>query len=131
MVDWFGPINFSAMDEQFSQSGLGPANHNQADSPESRLFGQSIAAVPDRVKAANPETYITADDPPFFIQHGTADSQVPTQQSVDFAARLKPAIGANVTLELLQGAGHADPAFTTPENVAKVLDFLDSALKSK
>ena len=83
------------------------------------------------MKAANPETYITNDDPPFFIQHGTADSQVPTQQSVDFAARLKPAIGANVTLELLQGAGHADPAFTTPENVAKVLDFLDSAMKSK
>ena len=35
-----------------------------------------------------------------------------------------------VTLELIEGAEHADPRFETPENVDKVLDFLDKHLKS-
>ncbi len=38
--------------------------------------------------------------------------------------------GVPVTLELLEGAGHADPAFETPENVARVLDFLDGCRKT-
>ncbi|MCX6698618.1 MAG: alpha/beta hydrolase [Methanomicrobiales archaeon] len=131
VVDWFGPINFTSMDEQFTASGLGPATHNAADSPESKLFGKAITAVPDLVMGANPETYITADDPAYFIQHGTADSQVPTEQSINFAAKLAKVIGSdNVTLELLQGAGHGDAMFTTTDNVGKVLAFLDKKLKN-
>jgi hypothetical protein len=34
-----------------------------------------------------------------------------------------------VTLELLKGACHADPAFETPNNIKKVLDFLGKYLK--
>ena len=34
-----------------------------------------------------------------------------------------------VYLELLPDARHADPAFETPQNVRKVLDFLDQYLK--
>jgi acetyl esterase/lipase len=50
------------------------------------------------VKAANPETYITAAAPPFFLQHRTKDSVVPVQQSTNFAA----AFGKDwVELELL------------------------------
>jgi len=68
--------------------------------------------------------------PPFFIQHGTKDEIVPHQQSVSLAARLRTVIGAEqVYLELLLNAGHADPAFETPQNVEKVLDFLDRTLR--
>ncbi len=131
VVDWFGPINFSSMDEQFTASGIGPANHNAADSPESKMLGKALTADPDLVRKANPETYITTDDPAFFIQHGTADSNVPTEQSIDFAAKLVKVLGSEkVKLELLQGAAHGDPMFTTTENVNKVLDFLDKTLKN-
>jgi hypothetical protein len=34
-----------------------------------------------------------------------------------------------VTLELLPGAGHADPAFTTTQNIQKVLAFLDQTIR--
>jgi dipeptidyl aminopeptidase/acylaminoacyl peptidase len=86
--------------------------------------------MPIRVKAANPETYIHKEAPPFFIQHGTKDPVVPVQQSIELAEKLGQAIGKeNVRLELLEGAGHADPQFETPENIAKVLDFLDEHLQ--
>jgi hypothetical protein len=45
------------------------------------------------------------------------------------AAKLADGIGKDkVTLELLPNARHADPAFETPQNIKKVLDFLDSIL---
>ena len=130
VVDWFGPISFLEMDPQFTASGIGPANHDAADSPESQLLGKALTEVPELVKEADPTTYITSDDPPFLIQHGTADGNIPTEQSMNFAAALTEVLGVeNVTLKLLEGAAHAGPEFTTTENVALVLDWLDSHLK--
>jgi len=130
VVDWYGPINFLKMDEQFTKSGKGVANHGEADSPESMFMGAKIGDVPDEVKKANPETYISADDPAFFIQHGTLDRAIPTQQSINFYNKLVPVLGEeNVTLNLLKGARHADPAFGTEENLDLVFTFLDKELK--
>ena len=134
VVTWFGPTDFLKMDEYLIERGLPPLpgqEHSAADSPESLLLGQKIIEIPERVKAANPETYITPDAPPFFIQHGAQDPVVPVQMSIHLAAALEQAIGKDkVRLELLEGAGHADPQFETPENVKKVLDWLDQHLKS-
>ena len=50
--------------------------------------------------------------------------------SIYLAAKLEQAIGKDkVRLELLESAGHADPQFESPENVAKVLNWLDQHLK--
>jgi acetyl esterase/lipase len=130
VVDWFGPIDFLSMDDQFRSSGLGRADHGEAQSPESRLLGQKIAETPEKAMAASPATYITPDDPPFFIQHGTKDPLVPTQQSIHFASALEKVLGkGKVCLELLPDAGHGGPAFSTTENTKKVLDFLEHFLK--
>jgi len=135
VVAWFGPTDFLKMDEQLTASGLAPTEdqrHNGAHSPESLLLGQQITEVPDRVKAANPETYIRPNAPPFLIQHGTRDPVVPVQQSINFAAKLEAVIGKDkVNLELLEGAEHGDPKFETSENLVKVYAFLDKYLKSK
>lgn len=132
VVDWFGPTDFLKMDEQLAESGFASPvefSHNGADSPESLLLGAQVTQIPELVQKANPETYIRSIAPPFFIQHGTHDDTVPHQQSVNMAAKLADVIGADkVTLELLPNARHADPAFETPQNVKKVLDFLDSIL---
>jgi acetyl esterase/lipase len=134
VVDWFGPTDFLKMDEQLTESGFAPPvefSHNGADSPESLLLGAQITQISELVNKANPETYIRPIAPPFFIQHGTHDDTVPHQQSVNMAAKLVDVTGADkVTLELLPNARHADPAFETPQNVKKVLDFLDSILHS-
>jgi dipeptidyl aminopeptidase/acylaminoacyl peptidase len=87
--------------------------------------------IPEKVATANPENYITKNTSPFLLQHGTKDSTVPVQQSINFAAKLEKVLGkSKVTLDLLPGAEHADEAFGTPDNVKKVLDFLDKHLKS-
>ena len=130
VVDWYGPINFLKMDEQFTKSGKGKANHGEENSPESMFMGAKIGDVPDEVKKANPETYISSDDPAFFIQHGTIDQAIPTQQAIVFYNKLVPVLGEeNVTLNLLKGARHADPAFITEENLDLVFTFLDKVLK--
>lgn len=133
VVDWFGPTNFLKMDEQLTASGMPPIagnEHNGANSPEALLLGSKITEIPELVKAANPETYIRENAPPFLIQHGVKDPVVPVQQSIKFAQKLSRVCGEDrVILDLLEGAEHGDPLFETPENVKKVLDFLDRCLK--
>ena len=133
VVAWYAPADFLKMDEQLAESGLPSPpgmEHNGASSPESLLLGQRITEIPERVRAANPATYIRPDAPPFLLQHGTRDAVVPVQQSVELAARLGRVLGQKlVTLELIDGAEHADPRFETPENVDRVLRFLDEHLK--
>jgi acetyl esterase/lipase len=133
VVSWFGPSDFLKMDEQLEESGLRPlpgTEHSGANSPESLLLGHKITEIPEQVRAANPLTYIQPKAPPFLIQHGTRDAVVPVQQSIALAAKLRAVLGNRmVTLQLIEGAEHGDPRFETPENVDKVLDFLDKHLK--
>ncbi|NJD58177.1 MAG: alpha/beta hydrolase, partial [Anaerolineae bacterium] len=129
VVDWFGPIDFLAMDEQFAGTNC-PQNHNDASSPESQLVGTPIQTVPDLVKTTNPMNYITPDDAPFFIQNGSADCNIPPIQGKNLADALSPVIGADkVTFILIDGAGHGGSQFTTSENLALVINFLDKYLK--
>ena len=71
-----------------------------------------------------PMTYIHESNPPFFIQHGTCDYNIPYLQSQQLAQKLSEVIGAdNIYFELLEGASHGDgmpgtkKSFTTHENL--------------
>jgi len=131
VTTWYGPLeNFLMMDAQLAKSGLGPPNHSESDSPESRLLGRKITEIPALVKFASPMTYLKADAPPFLIQHGLQDGTVPVEQSIHFAAELERIAGRDrVRLEILPEAEHGDPRFATPENLGRVLDFFDLHLK--
>ena len=133
VVDWFGPTNFLKMDEQLTASGLPPVEgteHSGLKSPESWLLGGKITEIPEKVKAANPETYIRKNAPPFLIQHGIVDPVVPVQQSMSLAEKLKRVCGDDrVVLELFEGFEHGDRRFESPVNVERVLDFIDQHLK--
>lgn len=87
VVDMFGPTDFLKMDA--AGGGLFP--HNAAESPESRLIGGPIQDHPEKAAAANPIKYVSRDDPPFLILHGTADQLVPFNQSELLVAALKAA----------------------------------------
>jgi len=129
VVDWFGPTDFLQMDQQFAGTSC-PATHDAADSPESVLLGAPIQTVPEQAQAVNPITYVTSDAPPFLIQHGTADCNVPPQQGQLLYDALLPAIGAeNVTYTLLEGAGHGGSQFSDAANMQLVLDFLSRHLQ--
>ncbi|MBK7711187.1 MAG: alpha/beta hydrolase [Bacteroidales bacterium] len=130
VVDWFGPVDFLKMDDQFIESGKGRASHSDSDSPESRLMGKQITEIPESVRKTNPATYISAGDSSFFIQHGTDDNTVAVQQSENFYKDLVSVMGnERVTLMLLQGAGHGGPAFSSKENLDLIFTFLDRYLK--
>ncbi len=125
VVDWFGPVDFLAMDSQFgTTSCTTPDSHDAADSPESAYLGAPIQTVPDLADAASPVTYVSGATtlPRFVIAHGDSDCQIPTGQSQEFAELLEQA-GAEVTLTILPGAVHADPQFS--EQIEPTIAILD------
>jgi acetyl esterase/lipase len=129
-VDMFGPTDFLRMDEQLAESGLGPSDHNEVDSPESRYLGAKIGEIPIKVQLANPMTYIHEDMPPILIQHGRNDHLVPVQQSIIFVEKLKKYVSPDrFEFDILENADHGDPLFETEENMLRVFSFLDKYLK--
>lgn len=128
-VDWFGPINFSAMDSE--AQGLGfLLNTNSTNSPESQLIGKAIQSAPELVAKANPTTYVSADDAAFFIQAGSMDRNIPYLQSRNFFDSLKVVLGSEkVYFELMEGAGHGGPQFSEAPNIEKVIAFFNKYLK--
>ncbi|NJD58134.1 MAG: alpha/beta hydrolase [Anaerolineales bacterium] len=129
-VDWFGPTDFLKIDEQLSESGFGPANHGEADSPESMYLGARLSDVPLKVELANPMTFIHKHMPPLLIQHGRLDTLVPVQQSIIFAEKLAKYVSHDrYEFDILEGAGHGDPLFDSDENMRRVFSFLDRYLK--
>jgi acetyl esterase/lipase len=128
VVDWFGPIDFLQMDAQFAGTSC-PVTHDAADSPESKLVGAPIQTVPEKVKVMNPITYIDGDEPPYLIQRGSADCNVPPAQSQLLYDALAAKNGADkMTITLLEGAGHGGAEFEAEANVTVVVDFLNAAL---
>jgi acetyl esterase/lipase len=130
VVDWYGPISFLQTDRDFRAAGLEPSGAAGPGSFLSVYLGAPLTEVPGKVKAADPITYITPDDPPVLIEHGAADGIVPYPQSERFAEAMAERAGPdNATLRILPGARHVDPAFFSQEHVDGVLDWLDRQLR--
>ena len=132
VIDWFGPSDFSQMDNQARQQRC-PPDHDAADSPESKYLGAPIKTVPEKVKAANPISYIDSGDPPFLLQKGSEDCMVPVRQSRMLADALRRG-RVPVTFEMLEGAGHGDmglwqPIFLSKTNVERVVSFAEQHLR--
>jgi dipeptidyl aminopeptidase/acylaminoacyl peptidase len=68
-------------------------------------------------------TWATKDAAPLLIMQGTKDPLVPLDQSQRLADKLK-AVGADVTLDIIEGAGHGGAQFSTPEKLKLIVDFL-------
>lgn len=130
-VDWFGPTDFSVMDEEARQNGFGMNDHNEAHSPESQYMGGELLSLnSDWINKANPMTYINEDMPPMLIQHGTKDRLVPFQQSEIFVKAIEEKLGKNrVEFIPIGGADHEDPLYESEENIKNLWNFFDKYLK--
>lgn len=130
VVDWYGPISFLRTDDDFRAAGFTGPSAEGAQSFLSQYVGAPLRQVPGKVRAADPITYITPDDPPMLVEHGTADATVPVGQSRRFAAALARVLGPDaVTLRIFPGAGHVDPLFFEQRHIDGMLDWLDRRLR--
>lgn len=130
VVSWFGPSDFSTMDEQAKAAGCDASAqfHHGPDSPESRWLGAPLASVPDQVQAASVVRAVdeASSLPPYFLVHGERDCTVAPGQST----QLKQAFdrrSAQVTLTVVPNAGHADHRIVESQTRPSI-DFLRSAL---
>jgi acetyl esterase/lipase len=103
VADFFGPTNFLTMNKTAIESAR--LDHDAADSPESLLIGGAIQDNPEKVATADPITYVSADDPPILIVHGTKDPLVSFNQSELLYAALDKK-GVDKTLITVDGGEH-------------------------
>ena len=87
-----------------------------------------LAGPVDKTQPLNPLAYITKDDAPFLIIHGTADEKVPTLHSQALVSALKIA-GVEATLELQVGMNHEPGRLLSAGAMRLVADFLDRHLR--
>ncbi|MEP7740203.1 alpha/beta hydrolase [Nocardioides sp. 31GB23] len=112
------PTAFRKMDSQATEWSV--LEHETPDSPESRMTGctQYETGIGDprchNARLANPLRYVSRDDPPFLMFHGSRDQLLPPGQSQVLFDRLASRC-VEATYHLVEGPDHqyrylADPA---------------------
>lgn len=134
LVDFYGPVEFYTMDDEYKALGVEHNLFASDDSFESKFVGQNIGMDKETTYQTYWETYKEELPDDFtlsvWIQVGNADTSVPYIQSENFAERLSEVIGAeNVSFGIVEGAVHEDQAFYTEENLSEVFAFLDTVMK--
>ncbi|MEP4078365.1 alpha/beta fold hydrolase [Haloferula sp.] len=95
---------------------------------EHRLFSGSREKYPAKWRNASPVSHVSKDSPPTLIYHGTADEVVDRDQSKELHRALQAA-GAESTLRMIPGAGHAWPLKTSKfDFTGEVTAFFDKHL---
>ncbi len=118
VVDQFGPTDLLTM----------RGDHNNPNSPEAKLIGGAVQENKEAARNASPITYVSKDDPPFMLIHGTNDPVVPFSQSEELRDALKKA-DVEAVLIPVEGAGHG--RFMTPEVSRRLTQFFDKHLRGK
>ncbi|MEM1136150.1 MAG: alpha/beta hydrolase [Bacteroidota bacterium] len=128
VIDFFGPTDFLQMDATVPLTPPDSCKkfmiHDEPNSPESELLGCLISACPERVKQANPITYVNGNEPSFAIYHGAFDCLVSPHQSTLLFNKLE-AVGVDIEFEIYPHVKHADKFFITPKMKGKVSDFFN------
>jgi acetyl esterase/lipase len=127
----FGPADFSTVMQQAAddKNVKNIFQFNSPGDPYSLLIGESLNSDKVKTDAVSPVKYVSEDNPPMLILHGTHDALVPYAQSEQLAAALKEK-GVDVWLQTLPGAGHGGAAFGKPSIVTLMQTFFDKYLKS-
>lgn len=129
VCDIFGPADFTTVVEQAAADPnvKNVFTFNSPKDPYSQLIGVPLETT-ENSRAVSPVTYLSEDDPPFLILHGTHDALVPYAQSVQFAEALREE-GVPVWLQTLPGAGHGGPPFTAAPVLKLLKDFFAKFLQ--
>jgi acetyl esterase/lipase len=116
-IDWYGATDVLQMSLYASS-----VDHDARLSAEGKLVGGPVQLNPELAATADPITYVSADDPPFLVMHGTIDDTIPFNQSELLVDALRAA-GVPVTFVPVQGVDHG---FLDDATAQRVYDFLAS-----
>ena len=119
--DWSGPVDLTAMD-------CGEHMTMGADSPEDMMVRSKLDREPDKYRSLSAVTYVDKNDPPVIIFHGEKDPVVPCCQGRQFYELLKAA-GVHTEAVFPAEGNHGGPQMYTPENLKKMVCFLDCVRK--
>lgn len=119
VCDFFGPtyLVLSGTRDEMGRVGMESVT---------RLLGGPAGNLYEKAALASPATFVTPDDPPFLIVHGSRDPVVPLAQSRLLFDALQNA-GVDATLHVVEGAGHGFRNFGVND---MVLGFFEKHLKS-
>lgn len=95
VISFYGPTDLTSMVVDNTSGGWAVQ----------QFVGSHPGFVPQRYRDASPLDQVTPDDSPMMLIHGTADTIVPTVQSIDLARALNAA-GIPSKLVVLPGAQH-------------------------
>lgn len=118
VVDLFGPTDLVKL----SRSSDPP--HGAV----ARLLGGVVRENRELAHAASPITYVSRDDPPFLLIHGTQDTIVPYDQSELLQDALATA-GVDSLLLRVEGGSHG--SFRNAEVTRRIGLFLDKHLRGQ
>ncbi|WP_193211078.1 alpha/beta hydrolase [Luteolibacter marinus] len=119
-IDYYGPTDFvswqpASKDPMIQRGGKGSCLE--------QLFGGPVDEKTELAKSASPVTWVTKDDAPLLIFHGTEDPLVKVRQSELLVEDYKEA-GVEVELDVIEGAGHGGAPFWSDGQPERIRRFL-------
>jgi len=129
VCDWFGPANWNTVMAQATADktpNIYP--FNTPKDPYSMLIGVKMGEDKAKTDAVSPVTYVSKDNPPMLVMHGTADPHVPFAQSEELVEALKKA-GVEVVFQKFPGSGHGGAVFSSAPVKGLIKAFFDKTLK--
>lgn len=122
IVSFYGASNLNTILAQSTPHGL------SVRVPALKLLlGAKPEENADLAESASPVSHVDRGDPPLFLLHGDQDPQMPINQAHELHGVYK-ANGLSVKFEVIHGAAHGGSEFYSDEMLARVNDFLRSAI---
>jgi acetyl esterase/lipase len=132
VCDFYGPTDFTSVVQQAAddKNVRNIFAFNTPSDPYSGLIGAKLGEDRQKTDAVSPVHYVSADNPPFLILHGTHDALVPFAQSEELAAALEGK-GVKVLFQKIPGGGHGGPGFNKAALNDLVQKFFDKYVKGE
>ena len=122
IVDLYGASNLLTILRQSTTHGL-----NVRKPALDLLLGGQPEDVPELARLASPVFHVDASDPPLYLSHGDQDPQMPINQAHELHGAYE-ALGLPVVFTVMHGSAHGGPAFTAPEELARIDAFLRQSI---
>lgn len=123
IVSLFGASNLQTILTQSTEFGL-----KMRVPALQLLLGGQPTEKPDLAKLASPVAHLDKNDPPLLLIHGSADPQMPPEQSQEFAKAYE-ALKLPVEFITLPGSKHSGKEFYDGERTQIMEKFLHTHLK--